>query len=125
MSKSITPTVNRLKLMYDKRLLSLGFIPWKYIPHRAFRPTVSMSHGGQPPLARESGQTEPAASRWLNALVRRSSVSNNRHADPVECNALFAATSHGRTPLESLSSDALTACSARFPPFARATAAHQ
>ena len=31
--------------------------------------TTSMSHGRQPPLAHESGQTEPAASRWFTALV--------------------------------------------------------
>ena len=31
-----------------------------------------MSHGRQPPLAHECRPTEPAASRWLNALVRHS-----------------------------------------------------
>jgi hypothetical protein len=31
--------------------------------------TVSMSHGRQPRLSQECGPTEPAASRWLNALV--------------------------------------------------------
>ena len=31
--------------------------------------TASMSHGRQPPLAHECGPAEPAASRWLNALV--------------------------------------------------------
>jgi len=33
--------------------------------------TTSMSHGRQPPLADKCGQAEPAASRWLNALVGR------------------------------------------------------
>jgi hypothetical protein len=33
-------------------------------------PTASMSHGRQPPMPHECRLTQPAASRWLNALVR-------------------------------------------------------
>src|SRR6266436_1579116 len=36
---------------------------------RRQRITASMSHGRQPQLTHECGRTEPAASRWLNALV--------------------------------------------------------
>src|ERR1039458_6060704 len=44
-----------------------------YCRHRCAldRLTVSMSHGRQPPLASERRPTQPAAFRWLNALVKQ------------------------------------------------------
>jgi hypothetical protein len=54
---------------------SLSFVSMKASPVRRRKMhrdglTASMNHGRQPPVAQKCSRTEPAASRWLHALVR-------------------------------------------------------
>jgi hypothetical protein len=61
--------------------------------------TASMRHGRQPPRAHERRQTEPAASRWLNALVERSRYAAERRDRLAKLGRLLYPISHASAQL--------------------------